>query len=230
MRRDFQEPTVDEHDSERHPAWATIGASRVSHGGVGGGTHLFDSDVLHQHTVQVTIRQATRNRDLGRDWIHGSKDLATVELSEAQWASFVSAMNSGTGVPCTLRYTRTDGETPDFPHSPRLAQSIKETHEAADKAFGDIRDAYTRLEQARTPKEKRDATQWLGSVINNSVPNVDFAGKQLIEHAEGVVAKSKADIEAYVIGKAHQLGIAPADLGFVELLPSTPRELEATSD
>lgn len=210
MTRERVEPTTNERGSERHPAWATIGASRVSTGLRG--AHLFDSDVTHQHTVVIAIRTASRKRDLHRDWVYGDTTLAEVELSEAQWASFVSAMNSGTGVPCTLRFTSESGHTPDFPHAPRLAETISETHAAADRAFTDIRDAFTRLEGATTTKERREAMSTLAAVIHNAVPNVDFAGQQLIEHAEDVVQKAKADVEAFVSAKAAQLGLDPGEL------------------
>ena len=35
-------------------------------------------------------------------------------------------------------------------------------------------------------------------MIANAVPNVDYAARQLAEHAENVVEKSRADIEAMV--------------------------------
>lgn len=206
------DPTTDEHGFEKHPAWATIGASRVSSGG---GIHLFDSDITHQHTVRITLRMASRKRDLHHDWIHGSGDLYEVELSEAQWASFVSAMNSGSGVPCTLRYTKGEGYTDDFPHDPKLAKTITETHDAAQRAFDDIAEAFAEVEKmisGGTAKQKREALNTLRARINNAVPNVDFAGKQLIGQTEEVVQRAKADVEAFVTARALQLGMNPAEL------------------
>lgn len=203
-----QEPCLDEHGHEHHPGWATIGASRIS---VTSGVNLFDSDVLHRNTVRIVIRGAIRRRELHHDWIHGNKDIIEVELSESQWASFVSAMNSGSGVPCSLR-RHAGVEIPDFPHEPRLAESIAETHDAAEHAFADIKKAMTAYEKAETAKEKRDTMRTLKATIDNAVPNVDFAGKQLVEHAEDVVNKVKADVEAFVIAKAQQLGIEGADV------------------
>lgn len=211
MKRSYEEPTVNEYDAECHPAWATIHAHR---GTSTPGVNLFDSDILHQHTVRITIHEANRRRDLHHDWIHGSKVIAEVELSEAQWASFVSAMNSGSGVPCTLRYNR-DGslqDVPDFPHQPRLAETMAETHAAAENAFDDIKQAFAVLEAATTAKEKREAMHTLKHTIGNATPNVDFAGKQLIEHAEDVVQKVKADVEAFVTTRARQLGLDPTEV------------------
>lgn len=49
-------------------------------------------------------------------------------------------------------------------------------------------------------------------------PNVAFAARSLNEHAENVVQRARADIEAMVLSKATQLGLDPADLGTVPQL------------
>lgn len=199
---DIEAPHVDEHGFDAHPAWAVIGASRIQSNP---GQVLFDSDIVHANTVRIRLMLATRKRELHHDYIHGSKMLAEVELSEAQWASFVSAMNVGDGVPCTLRF---DGDyVPGFPHEPQLAETMAETHAAAERAFGDIREAFTAVENATTAKEKREAMDTLRARINNATPNVDFAGQQLVKQAEDVVQKAKADVEAFVTTRARQLGI-----------------------
>jgi hypothetical protein len=169
------------------------------------GSALFDSDIRHQHTMFVEISYARRQRDLNHDWIHAGKEIIEVEMSEAQWASFVSSPNSS-GVPCTLRVLQ--GETVErVPYAPRLAESMKETHAAAERAFKEIRVALEAYEAADGAKAKREALGGLRAAINNATPNVDFAAKSLGEHAENVVSRARADIEAMVRHHADQLGI-----------------------
>lgn len=201
--------TVDEGGRESHPAYGLIGASRTSVGGLDGGAVLFDSDILHNHTVRVRIKTASRKRDLHHDWIYGDHEIIEVEMSEAQWASFVSSMNVGDGVPCTIRYVNNE-RVPEMAHEPRLDHSIRETHDAADRAFEQIKaamDAYDALDSKAPARERKEALGVLRAVIRNAVPNVDFAGQSLVEHAENVVTKARADIEAFVVVKARQLGI-----------------------
>ena len=206
-----------ERGDETHPAFGLIGTSRgsVITNGRGGAT-LFDSDIQHQHIVTIRINTAVRKRDLHHDWIHAEDQIVEVQLSEAQWASFVSSMNIGDGVPCTI--TRRGYESvPSIPFEPRLAKTMKETHEAADGAFDSIKDAMEAyqecLDRKAPAKERNDALRMLHSSINNAVPNVDYAGKVLVEHAEDVVQKSHADVEAYVVAKARQLGVDVSELG-----------------
>jgi hypothetical protein len=218
------EPVPDHHGYDTHPAFGFITAHRVS---CTPGQSLFDSDVLHTHLVRVTIGRMTRKRDLSRDWLHPSQELVELDMSEAQWASFVSSMNT-TGVPCTLRRTENNRDVAGVPHAPRLAQSIAEVHEAAQEAFNDIQRAMEALE-ALDPKagvrERREALRELRARINNAVPNVDFAGKMLAEHAENVVQKARADVEAMVVQKTTQLGIESPDFrGTFEAIESGARD------
>ena len=206
-------------DYETHPAFGMIGAYRVSNGPPG--SVVFDSDTRHQHSVVVQIWHAERARDLHHDWIHSRDQIIEVEMSEAQWASFVSSMNTS-GVSCTLR--RIQGEQVEkLEFAPRLEQSMRETRDAAHRAFDEIQEAMRVYEETpSTPaKAKKEALAKLRTAINNAVPNVDFAGKSLGEHAENVVQKARADIEAMVARQAAELGIEA---------PTERLQLEAGSD
>lgn len=183
---------------ETHPAFGMIGAYRTQ----GTPTTVFDSDIQHQHTVVVKIEHAERMRDLHRDWIHPRKQIIEIQMSEAQWASFVSSMNSS-GVPCTLLWTEKDGQLPRLEYAPRLEQSMAETRRAADDAFAEIKEALAAAEEKPTKANLRN----LRIKVENAGPNVEFAGKSLSEHAENVVTKARADIEAMVTDHATRLGL-----------------------
>ena len=202
-------PTVDENGDERHPAWAMISASRSQ----GSGAVLFDSDVKHMHTIHVRLSTASRRRDLQRDWLHAEKEIVEIQMSEAQWASFVSTMNTGSGVPCTLR--RHDGmPLPGVEYEPRLKQSMDETRGAAERAFAEVAEAFAAYEEKKNAANLRT----LKYAIQNAPANVAFASESLAGHAEHVVQRARADIEAMVTSKAAQLGIEPGDLGDVQAL------------
>jgi len=211
MTQNIEEPTTNERGQEIHPAFARISAGRVSHGG--GGAVLFDSDVRHQHTVRITISTATRERSLNRDTIFHGKELIEVELSEAQWAGFVSSMN-GSGVSTTLRWIKGQGSLPGLPFAPRMAIQLGEVKDAATRLFAKAREAMDRYEQAITDKagarEIKDRRRVLRSALTNSVPNMTFAATSLTEYAEDVVQMARADIEAMVIAQAAKLGLDPS--------------------
>ena len=214
MSRKIIPPTLNERGDESHPAWGMVSASRVSHSPPGAA--LFDSDMLHSHYVTVRISTAERHRDLNRDWLHGKQEFVEIAMSEAQWASFVSSMNVGQGVPCTITRREKEYDVPGFPHEPRLAESMREVRDSAEEAIQKIQEAFAAYQEKKNAANLRD----LEYAIKNMPANMEFAAKSLGEHAENVVQRSRADIEAMVIQKAKQLGLEPEDLGItLELGP-----------
>lgn len=201
-------PTVDERGEERHPAWVLIGASRVSSTP---GAVLFDSDILHQHYVVVRISRAARERNLSQDWKRSRQRILEISMSDAQWASFVSSMNVGEGVPATLTWDSTlkEPDVPGMPFEPRLAVSMAEVHQAAQIAQREVEEAF----EVYRAKPTKDNLRMLEARISNMTPNIDFAAKSLGEHAENVVQRARADIESFVVQKAEQLGLEPGDIG-----------------
>ena len=195
-----------------------LGASRTNCGPEG--AVLFGSDIRHRHTVCVRLFAATRSRGLHNDRAHAGPLQFEIEFSEAQWASFVSSMNVGDGVPCTVRY-RPNEEVPELPYAPRLAQTMAETRQAAHDAFDKIQNAFAAYESALNSKAGaracKEALRDLAATIRNAEPNVAYAGRQLVEQSEDVVTKARADIEAFVQTKAAQLGIAIEQADLVEL-------------
>jgi hypothetical protein len=215
MRRDITEPTRDERGDETHPAWGLISVHRGSYGPPG--AVLFDSDIRHQFALSVRIAAASRQRDLNRDWLHREREFIEIAMSEAQWASFVSSMNTGNGVPCTITYRHDEGMVPGFPYEPRLAESTAEVERAADRSLAEIRAAFEAYTEHKTAANLRN----LRARIENAGPNMRFAAESLTEHAENVVQKARADIEAMVVAKAQQLGVG------VEELAALPGEAPA---
>jgi len=215
MRREVQKPVEVAPGTEKHPAWVLVGASRVSSSPPGHA--LFDSDIRHQHYVVVSVKRAERQRLLGRDWKRGREQIVEFAMSEAQWASFVSSMNVGEGVPATLEYdASTGGIVPGVPFEPRLQVSMDEVRSAAARAQEKVQEAFAAYREKKTAANLRD----LEIAISHMTPNMEFAAQSLSEHAENVVERARVDIEAFVVQKAQQLGLDPADLGGVGELTS----------
>jgi len=200
-----ERPTINEHGDEEHPAFAIMGASRVSHSPPG--ATLFDSEIRHQHYVSVKIGHATRNRHLNRDWIRKDKEIIELIMSEAQWASFVSSMNSGDGVPATIRWHGRE-EIPGIEHEPRMQESMDEVRGAGTKALAQIKEAFAAVEE----KPNKGNLRHLKAMIDNAPANMVFAAESLTEHTENVVQKARADIEAMVRSHAEHIGIEPGDI------------------
>lgn len=212
MPQDTEAPTVDEQGTEHHPAFGMCRVSRVS---ASPGVSLFQSDLPHREFIEVTLSEAVRYRNLKQDWVHPQKVVAQFRLSMAQWASLISSTGTE-GSPVTISYAK--GPVPGLVPESRLQRTIEEVASAAHDAYAEIQAAqraYFAAVDAKAPAAERKALRnRLAAVTANAESNVDFAAKMLDEHAEEVVTRSKADIEA-MVRMAQQRGSQVAVDGIV---------------
>lgn len=204
------EPTTNAKGDEVHPSYGVVNLSRVT---AQPGVRLFDSSITHNEFVSLTISGATRQRSLHHDWIFSDHHpIIEIEMTMTQWGALVSSFGQGSGTPVTLR--RVNGE--DIPYAPnesRLAETAREVAEAADHSTSEVRTAVQAVVEAFENKAgRRD----LGALINtlhhtaNNLPrNMKYAADTLTRHAEDVVSKANADIEAARQFGTHPLTAAP---------------------
>lgn len=190
-------PTINERGDEEHPSFGVVRLSRVS---AQPGVRLFDSSIPHHEFVHLEISRAGRHRDLMRDQIFTSRSpLVEVEMSLTQWGALVSSFNQGAGTPVTLH--RVAGEDmPQALHESRLAETAREVKDAASKSTEEVRAAVQAVVDAFENKAGRRELaaliRTLTHTAGNLPSNMKFAADTLTRHAEDVVAKARADIEA----------------------------------
>lgn len=186
-----------------HPAYGQIRASRVS-----GASVLYGSDFVHRHTIEITIARSELTRGLSHDWHHACEDLISVSLSEAQWATFVSALNVGAGVPCTLEYV--DGK-----HVPRLPAPVARTEQFTDEvkeklagSLSSLRSLSQEIEEMKLPVGKTKQIQHtIGRVLQELKSNLPFVAKSFDEHVERGVEAAKTEIHGYMTGVLTRAGL-----------------------
>jgi len=189
------------HDDyrETHPAYAMIGASRVN----SSGTALAGSDFDHHAYMTISIRRADLNRGLSSDrWHAGRDEIVEVALSEAQWATFLSATNIGDGVPCTLRWTETDGHLPGIvPITNRREQVNSEVRQT-------LADAVARLDAIiADPKVTKAVRTGVSMARQELASNLPFVIRRADEYVETTIERAKIEVEAYLTGAIQRAGI-----------------------
>lgn len=204
-----------------HPAFAQISVSRVS-----GNTALYDSDFRHNHYIVLRIAKSYILRHLNRDWHHAEiSGFVEVAMTESQWATMVSSLNMGGGVPCTLQ--RYDGKmipglpTPESRHE-QFAGEIRE----------DLREAVTALDEASAlvqslglSKAKAEAVMGKLSkarqTLDDSIP---FVVKSSDKHMEKTTESAKQEIQGYMLGVIQRAGLEQLTGGVL------PLQIEDSSD
>lgn len=188
----------------KHPAFAQIGASRVS-----GGVILYGSDFQHQNFVRIRINKSQLHRKLSNDWPYGgSQGYIEVDLSEAQWAEFVSSMNVGNGVQCTLRYLQGE-QIPELPKpEPRMNQFNGELKETIEDSLAHMDKLIASIEATKvSQKQKDEMLGHLRMARQELLANIPFVLKQFGEHMETTVQKAKIEINAYATHTVMRAGL-----------------------
>ena len=204
MSRPIEAPVVVNEDhrgkSYEHPAFAQVRASRVS-----GHAILYGSDFTHQNYVTITISKSQLQRSLAREWYFGKNEMIEVALSEAQWATFVSSMNIGSGVPCTIQRQAGVGMLPRLP-DPRPLDSFRaDLADDAKEAIESLKKARATAIEKKVPKVVLEGIEAALRSVEGSFP---WVAKQFDEHMENTVEKAKVEIHGYASHVLQAAGIA----------------------
>lgn len=179
----------------KHPAFAQIGAHRIS-----GDTVLYGSDFQHNGFIRIHVRRSELHRGLSSDWPYAREELIAVDLSEAQWATFVSSMNVGEGVQCTL--SRLPGE--DVPGLPeptarhkQFAGELVRTQAEAVAALDELRAA---VKESGLSAKKAQALERLAERAAMMIgSNSRFVAQRFGEHMADVTEQAKCEVNAYAM-------------------------------
>lgn len=189
-----------------HPAYAMIGAYRFT----GGGFTLFGSPIRHNTGVTIRVVEASEEWDEYSGRQFGDKIVVELTLSEAQWASFVTAMNIGNGVPCTLSYRQSGAmiEVPGIEDEHPLEKRSAMIKEKAEKDMARLREfvaEYDKLLDAPGSVSKtkmRELRNLLLHSVEHAPGNYQFAADMVTEHMESTVTAARAEVEGYILQQA----------------------------
>ena len=187
-------PRKDDRDQETY--MTTVSASRVS-----GHVNLFDSEHKHQAFIALRIMTANRERSLSRDWVYSDKELVEVYMSESQWATMISSLNSGSGTPATLQH---------FMHE-RVEQP-PEPEQRVDLFAGEMAQTLSkvidRIDEMSKGRLTKAQLQELAMMKQDIKSNMPFVANKFDEHMEKRVERAKADVEAYMNNAVSRVGLA----------------------
>jgi hypothetical protein len=193
----------DETD-ETHPAYAQVQASRVQ-----GKQCLYGTDFVHHSFMRIRVCRSWLLRGLSRDWYHSTlQPLIEFDLSEAQWATFISTPNSGTGTPCTLQYVNGQ-EVPQIPEPPKRKEQFQvELGDTLQTAAAALKDLKLLIDELKIPAKTKQA---IFSRINAAQMNVDvnlkFVVNQFGEHIDTLTEHAKIEAAAYLQGVIQRAGL-----------------------
>lgn len=232
MSRSIEDPTIDDRGDEHHPAFGVASVTRSQ----GTPRTLFQSDLRHNHTINLTISGAKRKRDLNSDWVHPDESIVEVEMSLAQWGALVSSMGIGSGVPVTVRRRAEERSVAisELPYEPRMVANLNEVRSTTEQTLANVQRAFDELDEAIEAKAGikviREKRRNLRSAIANAAPNAEHAVKSLIRASDAVVSQARADVESHVLQAAQLTGTSPVQMPMLNQTPPELNQIEAAGN
>lgn len=203
---------LEEDSSEKHPAFGLASFSRQSIGGVKN-HRLFGSSIDSFHTIRFTVSQAEIYHRLGADHFHDHNEIIELEMTEAQFAQLLTTMNSGPGVPVTIRYAN-GKKTPPLPDIPVEATKIRDKFRDEVAAWSkQLRTTTAEIEAilskkgALTQVEKARVAELTSTLVDKMQGNMTFLVDQFNESVDGVLVQAKAEIEGFINAAVTRTGL-----------------------
>lgn len=202
MARSIEEPIVTANSGTHrdeitvtHPAFGQITVSRIQ-----GSRALYGSDFEHHTYVRITVYKSELTRHLSKDWPHQREQLMSVDMSEAQWATFVSSFGSGSGVQCTLERFNGVG-IPEFPLRDEGQEYKIEQDKALQTALDNLKELKATIEanvQGLTKVKQAELLKNVNMSIRKLSDSLPFIANSFSEHMEERVEKARVEIHAYL--------------------------------
>lgn len=199
---------------ETHPAYGLIGISRWTAGGARdrGAYRLFGSSVDNHSGISLEISRCEVVHDLGNDHYFERDHIIEVMMSESQFASMITTMNSGPGTPCTIRALAGKPVEP-LPNVPMRAEKIRQTF-AADmakwkKQFDAMGAEVETLMKKKSllAADKKRIIDLTAEIALKMKSHMTFLMDQFNDSADEIVAESKAEVSGFIEAAVRRTGL-----------------------
>jgi len=196
---------MSEEIKEQHESFGMIGAYRIQ----GGDGKLFGSSIKHFNGIRIVVKRAEKTRSLNEDRFFGKEQLVELELSPSQFTQFITTMNVGDGVPCTLR--RVNGkimeECPEVNDRKLFEKEFKEklkgvTHKM-DEIIKDVEEIFEK--KTINKGDRAEVIDKLGLLMQEIRLNLPFVQSQFNEAMEKTVNEAKGEVESFIAQRMNSL-------------------------
>jgi hypothetical protein len=189
--------------SYNHESYGVIEIGRCQSSG---NVSLFGSSILHHNHIRVSVKTATFDRGLNRDWIHSGKLIVDFIMSPTQFADAITSLNVGDGTPITLQYVTGDSKPcrESSPYESKTHTFNKEFDEQCKELSKRFDDTLKLAEETHAQKRLINEIQMLKQEIRSNFP---FINKSFTEQMEHTVKEAKGEVEAFVTHAVQSYGL-----------------------
>jgi len=201
-------------DEIKHESFAMLGFTRVTSNV---GVVMHGSDIKHNSFIRMDLKHSSMRRGLNHNWYHADDIIASVEMSNNQFAELITSMNMGDGIPVTLKRTEMDGQLPNPEYTNVVEQHQREFEEKTKTISKDGSELLEKMKavfsKSGTIKkaDKEEMMKDLEMVIQNISGNLPYVEDCFRETMDKVVTDAKGTIEAYYTHRIIETGIKALD-------------------
>lgn len=194
---------------KEHPSYGFAQMSRVN----GSRRNLFMSGVTSQNTVRLRIGRAKADSNYGQDKHYATTDeIIEVEFSASQFAEFITTLNVGNGVPCTITHINrepTEDPPEDKLETEKVREHFKERMQEIGEKISRQQDEVEKILAKKTVgKTDRETIKGIYRTIKQEFySNMPFALEQYDESADKLTAQAKAEVDAFISHAVNTLGL-----------------------
>jgi len=200
------------NDEETHPSFGMMGFTRVTFGGEGAVLH--GSDIKHNTVIEMNLYHSSKKRGLNKDWHHADQTIAKVQMSQNQFATMITSMNMGDGIPVTLAMTETDGRLPAPEFNSVLELNKNEFKAKASEVANDTKILMASMKDilsgSGTVKkaDRETLIKLTEKVVREIDSNMPYMQETFAETMDDIVTDAKGTIEAFYQQRVIETGLA----------------------
>lgn len=198
-----------------HPAYGMVRIGRVN----GGDGRFFGSHIDCKNYISITISNAEKSNNLGRDWFFTRNEKIEIALTPTQFSELLTTEN-GSGVPCTIKKFN-GAKVESIPIEEKteaksaieyFEKNIKKLSKNCIRYKEEVNDILGKKSISNSDRD--DIRMAVRSLIQEIESNIPFYLESFNKSAQKIVTQAKSEVDAFtthIIKKAGLEAIAKSD-------------------
>lgn len=191
-----------EEKKYEHPSYGQLEVVRTYSSGA---TALYGSSIKHSNTIRLRLYGSYMKRDLNQNWYHNNGLKFEVEMSPTQWAEFISSINMGGGVPCTIKFDKQGRveSPPDFhtrdTFDSEFRNSISHASKGITNTIKETKEIFSKKSLNKADKEAILSNLYqIERTLKDTIP---FIQESFGEAMNQTVHEAKGELEGWITSK-----------------------------
>jgi hypothetical protein len=192
-----------------HPSFCMVRFTRINSNAK---NEFFGSDLQVSNFIELSVDSGEKRKDLSRDWYYSKDALVRIRMTESQFATLITTLNSGSGTPASLSYIK--GDEIKLPRDYQK-HVIDEYSDDAEKRMMNAKKSIDKIvEELKSHKGNMSKSQQqtllslATNVQNEIIGNMKFVMSSFQEKMDTIISNAKTEVEAFTEGVISRTGIA----------------------